>query len=248
MKIKLYGTGSFAAKSASPSALIDDCILFDCAPELTKKLIADKVDFEKINTIIISHFHADHDFDLPSLLCYLKYNTKKKPEDLTIIAPKGASERYIALSKLANFGTAGDVAAAAIIEIDETELEDGIEIDGYTIQPYNIDHTTYLENYGYAITKNGKTAGFSGDAVLCDTLHKLVEESDIAFVDITGPTPSRITASHMDIPDYELLVKKYPRCKVIPTHMSDNTKTKLAELGYNPPSDGDVFEIKRSKK
>jgi hypothetical protein len=75
-------------------------------------------------------------------------------------------------------------------------------------------------------------------------VHKLIEKSDIAFVDITGPHLAHVPPIfHMDIPELELLKTQYPTKRLVPIHMTDATRAKLADQGHNPPSDNEEFNI-----
>jgi len=236
MKIKLLGTGSFNAKSACASAMIDDVILFDPAPETLKKMAAMGV-HKTLKVIVVSHFHADHDFDMPTVLTHVT-------EPVTIIAPHGALTRYRTLCALAHFpGASAMIEKSNVVEIDKNEIANGIEINGYKIQPVPIDHSPRLDCYGYTITKDGKQAAFSGDTYLCDGVHTLLKNAALAFLDITGPAPAGKSQVHMDIPEYEQLKKKYPKCRIIATHMSDDTREKLANLGHQPPNDNEEYEV-----
>jgi len=239
MKIKLYGTGVIESKQAfSSCALIDDKILFDCPNGLVKRLIQDGVNPKSIDVVIISHFHADHDFDIPFLL----YMNKDRQDPLKIIAPKGAIERYKSMCDMANFPNIFKIGSPDILEVDN--YKNGIdEIENYIIKPYKVKHFPTIECYGYTITSGDKTAAFTGDAVYCPGVEKLVSNANIAFLDITGPAILGLDPIHMDIPEFEQLKEKYPDCKMIPVHMKDETRKKLGKLGHKPPSDGKEFKI-----
>ena len=232
MKIKLYGTGGAFTKHVNTCALINEEILVDCGAGVIKALIADNFDVEKLNYIVVTHFHMDHDFDIPSLLVYFRIRGKSKP--LTIYAPKGSIERYKTMCGLANVPT----PEYKVIEYTENTFD----INDYTITPYLLNHFPELINaYGFKISHQNKTASFSGDTAMCDNVHKLIKGSQIAFLDICGTGPVDAKKIHMDITEYEELKKLYPDVKLVPVHMLDATRAKLKELGYNPPNDGEVY-------
>jgi len=236
MKIKLLGTGNVPSKSFSTCALIDDKILFDCPNGVHKKLAHMNVDLNKLDIIIITHFHGDHDFDIPFMLFAF---TKCRTTPVTIIAPKGAAERYKSLCDFANY-TAFDKANPKFIEVADGEE---IEIGGYLLHPFAVTHAN-LDAYGYTIAKGDKVVGFSGDAVMCDAVEQIICDSDLTFLDITGPTPPGVPMIyHMDICDFEELKEKYPDKILVPTHMDDDTKERLESLGHNTPNDDEVFEV-----
>lgn len=87
MKIKFLGTGS--GKSSlnryHSSFLLSSSnhnLLVDCGDGISKAILEQKIDFNTIDSILISHFHADHYSGLPSLLTQMKLISRK--DDLTI--------------------------------------------------------------------------------------------------------------------------------------------------------------------
>ncbi|MCM1234444.1 MAG: MBL fold metallo-hydrolase [Ruminococcus flavefaciens] len=73
MNIRLLGTGSIWAGSIwaeelGACALIDGTILLDCPNGLIKIMRKKKININNIDVCIITHFHADHYFDIPFLL------------------------------------------------------------------------------------------------------------------------------------------------------------------------------------
>jgi len=240
MKIKMFGTGSLPAKSFSSCFLVDDSILVDCPNGLMKKLRNADVDFHKIKIILITHFHGDHDFDMPFLL--REYNKfAKRKETLTLIAPKNAVSRYKILYEMClpeTFDTIHENAKLKVIEINEKVLSREINIDEYKINIYKVEHG--CDAYAYKISKDNKSVAFTGDTTLCDNVYKLLEGIDIAFVDVTLPETVSV---HMGIADIEKLRQKFHNCKFVPTHMHDHAREKLKDAGFNVPSDDDVFTL-----
>jgi len=238
MKIKLYGTGAINSKSHSCCTLIDQAILIDCPDH--KVLLKDNVDLDKIQTLVITHLHGDHVFGIPALFFCLP--SRETP--LTIIAPTGATEFIKKLFEVTHFPqSVYERTNPTIIEVDKKHLKDGIEIGNYKIIPYKVQHVDYLECYGYTITRGGKTAGITGDAVLCEGVENIIKNSAIAFLDITGPAPAGANNVHMDIPEFEQLKNQYLDCKLVPVHMNDDTRKKLAKRGHKPPQDGKEYKI-----
>jgi ribonuclease BN (tRNA processing enzyme) len=241
MKIKMYGTGLLKAKAFSSSAVIDDLILVDCPNGLVRKLRNADFDFDKLKIILMTHFHGDHDFDMPFLLREYNKNTRKAP--LTVISPNGFDERYRVMYSLAlpeGFDPIYINARLNVIEINDDILTDGIEIDGYKIDIYRVEHG--CDAFGYKITKDNKTVAFSGDTCMCKNVAKLLENTNIAFVDITGVRQEN-SKIHMCIDDLIQLKLDFPKCRVLPTHMGDETREKIKEQKLDCPNDDEVFEI-----
>lgn len=87
MKIKFLGTGSgqTSLNRFHSSFLITSSnqnLLVDCGDGISKTILKHNLDYNSIDSILISHFHADHFSGLPSLLTQMKLLSRKN--DLTI--------------------------------------------------------------------------------------------------------------------------------------------------------------------
>jgi ribonuclease Z len=87
MKIKFLGTGSgqTSLNRFHSSFLISSSnhnLLVDCGDGISKAILKQNINFNSIDSILISHFHADHFAGLPSLLTQMKLSSRKN--DLTI--------------------------------------------------------------------------------------------------------------------------------------------------------------------
>lgn len=95
MKLIFLGTGAGAPyKTRNVSALILDLMqegqglwLFDCGEATQHQLMRVKLNPGKINTIFITHLHADHVLGLPGLLTSRSMSSNAQP--LTVYGPVG---------------------------------------------------------------------------------------------------------------------------------------------------------------
>lgn len=92
MKITFIGTGSgsVSAKQNHSSYLIEEGknkILFDCGDGISKALTVNKINFNSITHIIISHLHPDHVSGFPNLINQMHINKRKS--DLVVISYEG---------------------------------------------------------------------------------------------------------------------------------------------------------------
>ncbi len=83
MHIKFIGTGSgkTSLKRYHSSLLFtgDKTILIDAGDGISKALLKQKISWNSIDVIILTHFHADHLAGLPSLLTQMIIDRRKKP-------------------------------------------------------------------------------------------------------------------------------------------------------------------------
>lgn len=239
MKIQLIGTGNITSTRNSASTLINDHILFDAPNGNLKAMLRQNVDVGKIDTIIISHEHGDHNFDIPFILLY-KSNLPQNP--LKIITDENTKNTLELLKKGSHF-----------FDFDENEIEQ-IFIDIKDVNDKKIDNELKIENEsmihgkvkyatGYIFKDENVTVGLTGDTSFCSGVEKLASKVDYLIADMSREEG---TDSHMGINDILELLNKHPKLKIIPTHMMDITRQKAKSLNEERLiilEDGSILEV-----
>lgn len=117
-------------------------LLIDCG-EGTQVAIKQKGwSVHSIDTICFTHFHGDHISGLPGLLLSMGNAEHTKP--VTMIGPKGLEKVVNALRIIAP----GLPYEIQFIEL--TEKEQDIEVNGYHIRAFRVNHNVVC--YGYTLT------------------------------------------------------------------------------------------------
>ncbi|MDE6850931.1 MAG: ribonuclease Z [Lachnospiraceae bacterium] len=117
-------------------------LLIDCG-EGTQVAIREKGwSVNPIDTICFTHYHGDHISGLPGLL--LSMGNSDRTEPVTLIGPKGLEKVVNALCVIAP----GLPFALKFIELSEPEEE--LEINGYHLKAFRVNHNVTC--YGYTIT------------------------------------------------------------------------------------------------
>lgn len=243
MKVYAVGTSCTWFKRNNTSFIIDDKILFD-TPSGSYKDIIKKIDIFKLDGIIISHFHADHfgDFQVFATRFMRESEKQGRTEKLKVFGPKGIVDKLIAINKLL-FG-ADDECNPDLFKskIDFVEVENGdeFELSGYKVKTYEVDHgRAYCLGFSFEDEK-GKVVSFSGDTRECDNLHKMLEKSDVALVDMAAPVPAK---THLDCFRFVELQKMYPNCQMWPIHTSDECYEFAINNGLRVLNDSDEIII-----
>lgn len=239
MNIRLVGTGSIWAEDLSACALIDNTVLIDCPNGLVKALKKDKINIREINMCVITHFHADHYFDIPFLLLELGMKDVRK-QNFIIIGPKGLKKRIDMLFSLAYpelWEKVRNDSKLQMIEI--TDEKKPVVCNDYTITPYKVIHEFY-EAYGYTISTAGKIVGFTGDTLLCSNVEEIVQKSKITFADMSFETNSK---AHMGVKNIVELKERYTNHIIVPTHMSEDARMAYNRLYGDAPADGTIFKL-----
>lgn len=123
-------------------------ILIDCG-EGTQVAIREKGwSFKPIDVICFTHYHGDHISGLPGLL--LTLGNAQRTEPLLLIGPKGLERVVNALRVIAP-----DLPFP--LEFRELhEKEESIEMDGYRIRAFRVNHNVVCYGYSLEIDRAGK--------------------------------------------------------------------------------------------
>lgn len=241
MKIQLIGTGTIPDIANSASILINDHILFDMPNGNLKAMIRQNIDIMKIDTLIISHTHADHCFDTPFLLWYkkdyykpgYKLSTKIVTDEIT----KDTIENLIDLSY---FGSAKEAEKEFIDfqDVNNIKICDDVEILNEPMLHRKIKYAN-----GYIIKENHVSIGLTGDTSYCEGVRKIASKVDYLICDMTLMIGND---SHMGIDNILELMKDYPNLRIIPIHMHDKTRNEAKKLEKDNLliyDDGKILEI-----
>ena len=123
-------------------------VLIDCG-EGTQIAIKEKGwSFKPIDVICFTHYHGDHISGLPGLL--LTMGNADRTEPLTLIGPKGLERVVNALRVIA------PELPFEIKFIEITQPEQVIELNGYRITAFKVNHNVLCYGYTLEILRQGK--------------------------------------------------------------------------------------------
>lgn len=116
-------------------------LMVDCG-EGTQIAVKEKGwSFKPVDIMCFTHYHADHISGLPGIL--LTMGNAERTEPLTMIGPKGLERVVNALRVIA------PELPFEIKFIELTEPEETIELKGYTIHAFRVNHNVTC--YGYTL-------------------------------------------------------------------------------------------------
>ena len=123
-------------------------LLIDCG-EGTQVAIKEKGwSFKPIDVICFTHYHGDHISGLPGLL--LTMGNADRTEPLTLVGPKGLERVVNALRVIA------PELPFEIKFIEITQPEQVIELKGYRITAFKVNHNVLCYGYTLEILRQGK--------------------------------------------------------------------------------------------
>lgn len=226
MNIKMIGSGSMFSKNNSACYLVDDKILVDVPNGTTKAILRLGYNITNLECICITHFHADHYFDLPFILLSLVNQREKLGnKELYIVCNKVNESIINKIIECSNFPRIS--SNIKIIGIDKENNTYNIS-DKYMVKGISVEHMDGALGYVITDKTNNKRVGFTGDSTLCEGVEKIVNNSDISFCDTTYITGDE--KSHMGINDIKYLLSKNLDKKIITTHMKEETREEVEKL------------------
>lgn len=153
LDVSLLGTGGMMPL---PKRWVTSCLmryngaslLIDCGEGTQIALREKGWSFKPINTILLTHFHADHIAGLPGFL--LTMGNSDRTEPVRIIGPKGTPRMIAAVRTLAPelpFNL-------EVIEIESSEQT--FHVDGMDITAFRVNHNITCYGYEVSIKRSGK--------------------------------------------------------------------------------------------
>lgn len=221
MQITFLGSGAaFSPTAYNASILVDRTLLLDAGAPLCVHLPKVGVGLDQPRATFITHFHADHCFNLAFLVA-ARHELFQESPPFAIFGPPGTEEWLRRLLDLA-WGERFRRAAWEHLQLKVRELDAGqqAEVEGYRIRAYRMTHVTTFPCLGYLVQKDGVRLGYTGDTQPGPALEALVAEADHVITEMTyddGPGPS-----HLSRVDIEALMRRYPGSRFILTHRASD--------------------------
>lgn len=185
LEIAFMGTGNaFAPQRCWSGFVLNQRHLFDAPPTALYSLKQLGVPLAAVQTVFVSHFHADHFFGLPFLLLEFAYMTRRS-EDLTIVGPPGVEQR---LTQLVELGYPSLNEKPHGYRLRYVEVEDGAEgeVNGVRYAATEVEHGgEALRAFGFRIEAGGRSLAYTGDTNYCDQLVDLARGVEVLVSDCT---------------------------------------------------------------
>jgi ribonuclease BN (tRNA processing enzyme) len=228
MQVTFLGSGAaFSPTAYNASILIDRTLLLDAGAPLCVHLPKAGVPLDQPAAVFITHFHADHCFNL-ALLIAGRHELFPNSPPLAVFGPPGTEGWLRELLDLA-WGEQFRRAAWEHLALTVGELDEGQEaqVAGYRARAYRMAHVATFPCMGYLLEKDGVRLGYTGDSAPCSGLDALIHDSNHVIAEMTYDQPGRIHLSRQEV---KKLMEHHPAVRFILTHR-----------GSDQPLDGAVL-------
>ena len=189
MRLTTVGTGTAApvAGRVQSGHLIEAGamhLLMDCGSGICTRLADLGVPWQTISHVAITHFHADHIVDIPTLMYAWRYGQlPPRSEPLEIIGPAGTVQLLARLAAIF-----GDGLLALGFPISVRELTPDFEVDlgdGVAIRCHKVPHTS--ESVAYSVERGGRRIVYTGDTGPDSALGEWARGSDVLLAECSLP-------------------------------------------------------------
>jgi ribonuclease BN (tRNA processing enzyme) len=212
--------------------------LFDCGASSLPAMKARKIDRLAIDTVLITHFHADHFGGIPFFILDAMY-VAKRTRPLIVAGPPGLTDWY-ARAMAAAFP--GERKLPFALTLHEVEIGKRQEIGGLAVTPFHVIHDDKAGPcLAYRVEAEGKALCYSGDTEWTDALGKAAAGADLFVCECY--MFERASPTHMN---YATLREKLPAIgarRVVLTHMSENMLAHRCEVREETAQDGLIVEV-----
>ena len=196
MKLTTVGTGTISLTPGRGCAahLLEAGavrLLLDCGSGAAHRMAALGADWWGITHVALSHFHADHIGDLPTLLFAYKYARRPgRAEPLTLVGPPGTAAL---LERLA--AAFGEWVREPGFPLHVREMEPGAveELgDDVRLEARKVPHTE--ESVAYSVVRGGRRVTYTGDTAFDPTLGAWAAGSDVLLCECSLPAEYAVPA------------------------------------------------------
>ena len=210
-------------------------MLIDCGASSMIALKRLGIPANEIDTILVTHFHADHFGGIPFFMLDAQFFSKRT-RPLTIAGPHGLREWY---ERVMETGFPGSSQTKTRFDLTLRELkpEEPARFGAAMATPYLVNHgNPGGPFFAYRIEVEGRSFAYTGDTEWTDTLIDAARGVDL-FVAEAYFRAKKVTL-HLDLETLEAHLPKIAPKRLILTHMSDDMLAHRGEVPYEAAEDG----------
>lgn len=218
------------------------CFLIDCGATTLIGFNRLGLDFNAVETILISHLHGDHFAGVAWWLLHAQL-VSKRTTPLTIAGPVGIEARFTAMAE-ALFPGSTAVTRRFPLSFREYSAQQPITIGPLVATAFEVRHPSGAPPYALRIETAGRVLAFTGDTEWVDALIPAGRDADLYIMECYGFDGD--TRYHMNWRAIEQHLPAIGARRVLLTHMNAEMLRRAAEVttpGVQIAHDGLVLDL-----
>ncbi|SLN47011.1 MBL fold metallo-hydrolase [Oceanibacterium hippocampi] len=191
--------------------------LIDCGASSLIALRQQQIDLNAIQSILVTHFHADHFGGLPFFMLDAQFHSRRTAP-LTVAGPAGIEDRYRQLTELMFPGSSATTPRFPLHFI-ELVAGAGQQVGALEVDAFEVNHGNAGGPFhGYRVTVEGRTIAYTGDTEWTDSLVDLARDTDL-FIAEAYFHEKRVKL-HLDHASLTANLGRLEARRIVLTHMS----------------------------
>jgi ribonuclease BN (tRNA processing enzyme) len=215
-------------------------LLIDCGATSMVGLKRFAIDRNRIDTILLSHFHADHFGGIPFFILDAQF-VSRRDRPLTLVGPPGLRDWYARVMETA-FPGSSTTQQKFELSLREVEIGQAAEIGSMRVIPFHVRHDDRAGPcLAYRIAVEERVIAFSGDTEWTDTLIEVGRDADLFICEAYAR--DRAVRAHMSLALLERYLPEIHPKRLVLTHLSEEMLAHSGEVPHQIAEDGLVIEI-----
>ncbi|HEX6250434.1 MAG TPA: MBL fold metallo-hydrolase [Gemmatimonadaceae bacterium] len=216
--------------------------LMDCGPTAVLAMKRMSLDPDRLDAVLISHFHGDHIGGLPFLEIELGImRGRKRP--LIVGGPPGVSTRIRQVTD-ALYPSLKPKQRIEMNFVEWVESEP-LHLGEITVRSARVRHTPETEPHALRIEVDGCIIAYSGDTEWTDALLPLADGADLFICEAS--TFALPVENHLSFTTLMAHREKLRCRRLLVTHMSDDMLRMLPVEGAEAAYDGLVLDLDEAR-
>jgi len=176
-----------------------------------------KMNFDALDTIMVTHLHGDHIGGLPMLILHLHYDLNRtKP--LTIVGPPSI-EQYLLSLWSATYPSTRKKPLSYELRFETWHIDQQWTSLGRRVSVLEAVHDKLAEPFSLKIETGSQRIAFSGDTGWQDQLTEFTADCDLFVCEATNPNSG--FWGHMSVEEHRTHRKKLHAKKLVLSHLND---------------------------
>ncbi len=188
MRLVTVGTGTVVPDASRASACHwvedgDTSVVVDCGAGALQGLARCKLPWDVTDHVIISHFHADHIAEIPSLIFALRHALEvPRTAPLGVWGPDGTERLFAAWAS-----AFGSWIVAPGFELNLHEVQPGARLPIGTFSARFAETRHTAESLAVRLESSGRTLGYTGDTGPSSDLAAFFRDVDLLLAECSLP-------------------------------------------------------------